>query len=76
MCRYSYCTFFSAGLSSDELLRVELNIVPAEKCNSSYFPKSSLKQLELGITPESMICVGSAGGVKNTCLVHMIYLSY
>lgn len=60
---------FSGRLPSEDLLKVDLNLIPAKQCNRNYFLNDNLKQLEFGITPDSMICAASANGKKNTCQV-------
>lgn len=71
---YNYIFFLSlGGPTSADLLKVDLNIIPADQCNASYFSNNDPK-LKFGIRADSMICAGSINGDKDTCAV--IYKSY
>lgn len=47
---------------------MDLNIIPADQCNASYFSNNDPK-LKFGITSDSMICAGSDDGERDTCAV-------
>jgi transmembrane serine protease 9 len=51
---------------SEDLLKVDLNIVPVTRCNNSYFSAGD-EQLLSGILDDRMICAGSHDGTKDTC---------
>ncbi|XP_015364029.1 PREDICTED: venom protease-like isoform X1 [Diuraphis noxia] len=55
----------TAGPTSDNLLKVDLDIFPTNQCNESYI--SNTHQLQFGILPDRMICAGSFDGEKDTC---------
>lgn len=64
-----FCTTFLDGPISADLLKVDLNIIPADRCNSSYFGTLGQK-LKYGILTDSQICAGSFEGGKDTCSVN------
>ncbi|XP_022170994.1 venom protease-like isoform X2 [Myzus persicae] len=56
----------TAGPLSDNLLKVDLDIFPVNRCNESYFSYNNQK-LRFGILPDSMICAGSFDGERDGC---------
>jgi len=54
------------GPFSEDLLKVDLNFVPASQCNASY-ASDFVEHLRFGISNITMICAGSIDGSKDTC---------
>ncbi|KAL5242294.1 hypothetical protein ACI65C_009704 [Semiaphis heraclei] len=54
------------GPASPDLLKVTLNMIPADLCKSNYASIGGT-QLANGILEESMMCAGYANGEKDTC---------
>ncbi|XP_021921296.1 venom protease-like [Zootermopsis nevadensis] len=52
---------------SDVLLKVGLNFVNPEICNDTFGPLIGGRELRVGITADSMLCVGDLNGGKDTC---------
>lgn len=51
------------------LLKVGLNFVSPEICNDTFSPMIGGRKLRVGITADSMLCVGNLDGGKDTCKV-------
>lgn len=60
------------GLPINDLLEVNLKLIAANKCNSSYFSIYNLKQLQFGITSDNMICAGTEEPNVEGCDVKLI----
>ncbi|XP_025198707.1 venom protease-like [Melanaphis sacchari] len=54
------------GPVSPDLLKVDLEVIPASQCKSNY-ASSAKSQLPNGILDDSQICAGYARGEKDTC---------
>lgn len=52
---------------SDILLKVGLNFIRPEICNDTFSPMIGTRKLRVGITADSMLCVGDLSGGKDTC---------
>ncbi|XP_069679774.1 venom protease-like isoform X2 [Periplaneta americana] len=52
---------------SDDLMKVALNFVAPEICNDTFAPMIGGRKLRMGVTPDSMLCVGDLNGGKDTC---------
>ncbi|PSN50157.1 Serine protease snake, partial [Blattella germanica] len=52
---------------SDELLKVALDLQDPSSCNETFAPLIGGRKLAVGVTPESMLCVGDLNGGKDTC---------
>lgn len=63
-----FYSIISAGLTSNVLMKVSLDLVEQSVCNSSYSSTIG-KRLESGINPDSQICAGKLEGGKDTCQV-------
>lgn len=57
--------------SSDELLKVDLDLIANQKCSKLYEAESKTKSLNRGII-DSMLCAGDLAGGHDTCLVSEI----
>lgn len=69
LCSFSYVYLIcvrSVKSTSSKLLRVQLNVVPANQCNGSY-ASSVGRNLTRGIDGDSQICAGYSQGGKDTC---------
>lgn len=61
--------FAVGSKGSDVLLKVGLNFVNPEICNDTFGPLIGGRELRVGITADSMLCVGDLNGGKDTCKV-------
>lgn len=60
---------FNLGSSSSEnLLKVNLDVINNQQCNKLYEAESKTNTLNKGIV-DSMICAGDLAGGHDTCLV-------
>lgn len=68
--------FSDAYTVSDNLLKVELNIIPGSVCNDSYssFLSASLK-LKYGILNDRMICASPLEGTTDVCGVWYLFFN-
>ena len=61
---------FSVGSKgSDDLMKVGLNNFDPAVCNDTFSPMIGGRKLRVGITSDSMLCVGDLEGGKDTCKV-------
>lgn len=60
--------YVSAGPTSNILMKVSLDLVEQNECNSSYSSFTG-KNLAFGISPDTHICAGQTEGGKDTCQV-------
>lgn len=63
----------SVKTTSSTLLKVQLNVVPVDRCNGSY-TSSIGSNLTRGIEDDSQICAGHSEGGKDTCGVSRFLL--
>lgn len=61
----TFIIFYAGETSSDDLLKVVLNIIDNKQCNSLYGTDTKLKN---GITND-MVCAGELSGKRDTCQV-------
>lgn len=59
------------SVSSDDLLKVNLDVIDNRRCNKLYEAESKTNTLNRGII-NSMICAGDLAGGHDTCLVSEI----
>lgn len=64
----------SAGPTSNVLMKVSLDLVKQNECNSSYSGSIQGKKLAFGINPKSQICAGEMEGGKDTCQVRNLII--
>lgn len=68
----NYFILFNIGdRSSDDLLKVDLDVIENRRCNKLYEAESKTSTLKRGII-DSMICAGDLAGGHDTCLVSYI----
>lgn len=53
---------------------MELNIIPAKRCNNSYYSIND-QNLRFGIIPDMMLCAGSFVDGRDTCSVPTVFSS-
>jgi len=66
---------YSVKSTSSKLLKVQLNVVPANQCNDSY-ASSIGHNLTRGIDKDSQICAGYLQGGKDACGVRRFFLKF
>jgi hypothetical protein len=57
------------------LLKVGLNFVSPDICNDTFGPMIGGRKLRVGVTPDTMLCVGDLNGGKDTCLVRRTHVT-
>ena len=62
-----YFRIFTGEITSDDLLKVRLDIIDNDQCNKLYGADSKLRN---GIT-DTMLCAGVLSGKKDTCQVRV-----
>jgi len=65
------CIFDLGDRSSDDLLKVDLDVIDNQQCNKLYEAESKTNTLNRGII-DSMVCAGDLEGGHDTCLVIQI----
>lgn len=65
-----------SGDTSNDLLKVVLELFSVDKCNYTYRRDISPTRLRNGIVDDLMICAGSTKDLKDTCQVIHLYNSY
>lgn len=65
--------FYLGDRSSDDLLKVDLDVIDNQQCNKLYEAESKKNTLNKGIT-NSMMCAGYLEGGHDTCLVSTIII--
>lgn len=63
-----YNIFYLGDRSSDDLLKVDLDVIDNRRCNKLYETESKTNTLNRGII-DSMVCAGVMEGGHDTCLV-------